>query len=133
MPTARGEAGSAAPGMACALIPPMPSDRMYRVIVLSGIGLVGCGGTIVGETDGGNPDSFPVEGPAMVDSGPPEDANPYPDGFPSELAQRIDSGPEPDGFPSETAMAVDSGPPDGFAMEGPILLDGGKAPDAGSH
>jgi hypothetical protein len=118
----------------------MANDRMYRVIVLSGIGLVGCGGTVVGVAEGGSPDGFPAETAMFVDSGPPPDVDPYPDGFPSELAQRIDSGPDPDGFPEETAVALDSGPPDdtgpapdGFAMEGPILLDSGGGEGGGSH
>jgi hypothetical protein len=97
----------------------MPNDRMYRVIVLSGIGLVACGGTVVANADGGQ-DGFPVEGKVAVDGGSEAGT----DGFPAEgLTADVMQGDE---FPSETAMVIDSGPPDGFAMEGPIAIDGGK-------
>jgi hypothetical protein len=97
----------------------MPNDRMYRVIVLSGIGLVACGGTVVATADGGD-DGFPAEGKVFVEAGSEAST----DGFPAEgLVVEAGQGDE---FPSETAMAIDSGPPDGFAMEGPIAIDGGK-------
>jgi len=122
-------------------MPPNPlRDRMFHVIVLGGIGLVGLGGcgqvatgdgTHVGGDDGG-PDAFPVEGlpvtnqpDATFDAFPSETGAPEADAFPSETAQQVDAspsdGPAPpadaslppsdaDCFPEETAFVFDSGP-----------------------
>jgi hypothetical protein len=75
----------------------MTSDRMFRVIVLGGIGLVGCGG-IVSTGNGGDAtaeaatDAFPHEGKVAADA-------------------------PLDRFPAETDTA------DVFRGEGPILPD----------
>jgi hypothetical protein len=98
----------------------MERDRMYRVIVLGGIGLVACGGSVTtapGEPTDASADSpvdvsFPFELPAPYDATPPP-----PDAFPSELPAMIDASP-PD------AAARDASP-DAFPTEGPPPFDSG--------
>lgn len=104
----------------------MASDRLFHVIVLGGIGLVGvaCGTTVEspGQATGGTSGStdsgvggFPQEGAiAIVDAG----ADDAMDAFPSEGPMMIDAG-----FPNETDQAADAGAaPDadaGFPQEAP--------------
>src|ERR1700722_8242820 len=102
---------------------------MFHVIVLGGIALVGCGGTVslVNGEDGsvdGATDAFPHEGKVISDAFPTD--TPPAEGFPSELPAMIDA--TVDGFPSETDMADVR--TDSFPSEGPIMGD--SATDAGS-
>ena len=71
----------------------MGEKRLFRVIVLGGIALVGCGGDIVPQQDAG---------PAADASGDASDDV----AFPSELPSFVDAGPVP---------VVDAGAPDGDA------------------
>jgi hypothetical protein len=110
----------------------MKHDRMFHVIVLSGIGLVACGGVQDGTlTDGsaeGSGDGFPVEGPpppndAAIDRFPSEtkSLDSATDTFPTEGPILLDG--SADRFPSESDSADAS--TDSFPTEGPIIKDGG--------
>jgi len=95
------------------------ADRMFRVLVLGGIALTACGGSVTtpssGTDSGTGQDGFPQEGPAQ------------PDAFPSETAQQVDA------FPSEGPAYIDAGVDsaadggsDAFPQEGPAPLDSGS-------
>jgi hypothetical protein len=113
----------------------MKRDRMFHVIVLSGIGLVTCGGVQEGGLgDGsveGSADGFPSEGlparDASFDRFPSESdpAEASTDSFPTEGPIQLDG--SADRFPSESE-SVDAGM-DSFPTEGPIMLDGGGPKD----
>lgn len=103
----------------------MAADRMFHVLVLGGIGLVGaaCASTV--ETRGSEgAGGFPNEGPPIqdVDAGTdaPEVVDAGMDAFPIEGPVMVDSG-----FPDETDLSIDAsaeaGPSDdaGFPQEAP--------------
>ena len=70
-------------------------DRMFKVIVLGGIGLVGCGGTAEPpfHDDGGSADA--ADGASVADASQPDVV------FPSELPVILDAGTKSDAFPQE--------------------------------
>jgi len=91
----------------------MPRDRMFNVLVLGGIALVGasaCGGTVSAHADAGSQDS----------------------GFPSELPVQVDAAGIDSGFPSELGMMIgpDAGLDTGFPSELPVVPDTGITGDA---
>jgi hypothetical protein len=105
-----------------------PSDRMFQVIVLGGIVLVGpaaCGGSVETPSNdaGERVDAFPQETAQVVDArAPVGDAHAEPDGFPQETGARTDGGGIADAaadrtciFPQET----DSTWPDACVPETP--------------
>ena len=93
----------------------MPRDRMFNVLVLGGIALVGagaCGGTVSAHADAGSQDSgFPSELPVQVD------AAAFDSGFPSELGGMIGDAGIDTGFPSELPVVV---PPDAAAGDAAV-------------
>jgi hypothetical protein len=89
----------------------MERDRMFRVIVVGGLALVGptaCSST-VGTSDASDVTSdFPSELPVFIDAPSPTDATDVPDmSFPTELPVFVDAGRD-DGV---TDTGVDSGFP----------------------
>jgi hypothetical protein len=91
-------------------------NRLFRVIVLGGVGLTAnlasCGGSVepsdVGSSDAAGADGFPVEGPAQRDAFPFEGAADA--GSSDDASDASDAGDAlPDGhcFPIETAVVQD--------------------------
>jgi len=107
----------------------MPRDRMFNVLVLGGIALVGasaCGGTVsahadAGSQDSGFPSELPVQGDAAaIDSGFPSEAGGMTDsdagldtGFPTELPVMVG----PDAAASDAAVGDAAGDGSGFPAE----------------
>jgi hypothetical protein len=103
-------------------------DRMFRVLVLGGIGLTACGGAITtgsSSDSGSGNDGFPHEGP---------DAALEFDGFPTEGPDTytVDSGQDATGldagcFPRETAIMWDgcTPPPPDSGGGDDATVDGG--------
>jgi hypothetical protein len=97
----------------------MNKDRMFHVLVVGGMTLVGttvpaaCGGDSSTTTsqDAGQDTGFPSELPAFVDAGVHDATS----DFPSELPVFVDSGVDasikdaPEEFPSELPVQVDAG------------------------
>jgi hypothetical protein len=104
-------------------------DRMFHVIVLGGIGLLGlegCGKVASGAP--GDADAATPDTGSAIDGG--ADAFPSETGAPAEEAGRFDA------FPSETATFIDASPGfdvvtiDAFPTEGPVAIDAGPIVDA---
>ena len=90
----------------------MAHDRMFHVIVLGGMGLVACGGSVASYDEASTDakaDSFPSEGTVAIDGGfiDARDAR-----RPSDGCSSVDV------FPSEGLPAVDA-----FPIEGPSRQD----------
>src|SRR4051812_7469668 len=103
----------------------MNHDRMFRVIVLGGLALVGptaCANAI-GPSDGAAdvPPDFPSELPVFIDAGAHTDSIDVVPDFPSELPARID-------VPGDDTVSSHDAPPDRGAAE--VGVEAG-APDFG--
>jgi len=97
----------------------MPADRMFQVIVLGGMGLVGaaCGGTVIDTGNAAGGGGFPAEGPPVQqdasDSDAADAAADAIEEFPQEGPIFVDAG-------EDAADADDAGDADaGFPQEGP--------------
>jgi hypothetical protein len=108
-------------------------DRMFHVIVLGGIGLLGlegCGKVANAADDDG--DAATSDSGSAIDGGA--------DAFPSETGAYYEDAGHFDAFPSETATFVDASPRfdaqadasgfDAFPTEGPVAIDAGPARDS---
>jgi hypothetical protein len=106
-------------------------DRMFHVIVLGGIGLLGlegCGKVANGAAD--DADAATPDAGSTIDGGV--------DAFPSESGAPAEDGGRFDAFPSETATFIDASPHEGldsssvdaFPTEGPAMIDSGPIDDA---
>jgi hypothetical protein len=90
------------------------NDRMFHVLVLGGLALVGCGGSTAGGSDKATGDAEP------------SDARSAEDGFPSETASEADASGLPESsdattHPGDAAFSSDLPPP-----------SDAQAPDAGA-
>jgi len=88
------------------------NDRMFHVLVLGGLPLVGCGGSTAAGTEKGTADAEPSDATSAEDGFPSETAN-EPDayGFPGSSDARTD--PRDASFPSE----VPPPPPDAQGLD----------------
>jgi hypothetical protein len=105
---------SGARALGAVILPNMAEDRMFHVLVLGGIALVGsapaaCGGDVSSPGDAGSSkdatEEFPSELPVFVDAGVRDAVNE----FPSELPVFVDSGIDDarEEFPREGPQPAD--------------------------
>jgi hypothetical protein len=113
----------------------MAHDRMFHVIVLGGMGLVACGGSVAsndGVLTDAKADSFPSEGTVTIDGGfidagdarPPSDGPSIVDVFPAEGPAFLDAF-----TPSDGPAVLDAFPEEGTAPEDARVTDASSSVD----
>jgi hypothetical protein len=119
----------------------MAHDRMFHVIVLGGMGLVACGGSLASTPDApadAAADAFPSEGAAAIDGGsiepgdalPPSDAPSFVDVFPAEGPAIFDAFPDEGSRDAQVAdgSVVTDGSGDGGLRDAQIFPSEGPPP-----
>jgi hypothetical protein len=117
----------------------MARDRMFHVIVLGGMGLVACGGSVASNdhvsTDA-QADAFPSEGTVMIDGGfidagdarPPSDGSSIVDVFPAEGPAILDAF-----TPKDASAVLDAFPEEGTAPQDARVTDASPSTDGSAE